>query len=391
FQTEQNINEMLSELRNTYTRATEKQKNGLTKISSSDPVIPEDLMSALNLDASLFGANLGVGYISVIQILSGLKQSLSQKILQKDDILGELRRGGKAFRLHTITQHSASGYEPASLETSIKGIAISEGKGCIFPVIVQLEDRPKSVTTVTRTSYSPYWGAIYKDDAEIVTDAAPYTFTDYGEKDVYLRIMARQAYDWLVSQDENNKIKGKRLRIGFHEVFSSKSGDSASAAMAIAGFSAMNRKPIRQDVAITGSIRADGAIKAVGGVANKVTGAMNSPGIEIICIPQENIADLSTFSFEQLEKITIVAANNVKTYLKYCVFDEDSKVINSMLSNLHEAQYYLMTGEKDKAYSLLKSITANYPEVYSAQRLLELLERFGKGKEVRVQRWGEPL
>jgi predicted ATP-dependent protease len=75
-------------------------------------------------------------------------------------------------------------------------------------------------------------------------------------------------------------------------------GDSASAAELIALLSAIARLPLRQDVAITGSIDQLGNIQPIGGVNEKVEGffavcsRLGLTGNQGVCIPAANVRNL---------------------------------------------------------------------------------------------------
>ncbi len=68
-------------------------------------------------------------------------------------------------------------------------------------------------------------------------------------------------------------------------------GPSAGAAITAAIISAIQEKPIRQDVAVTGEVSIRGRVKAVGGVFEKAYGAKQA-GIRTMIIPKENAKDI---------------------------------------------------------------------------------------------------
>ncbi len=68
-------------------------------------------------------------------------------------------------------------------------------------------------------------------------------------------------------------------------------GPSAGAAIYLAVSSAVQARPIRQDVAISGEISIQGRVKAVGGIYQKIIGARQA-GISKVLIPYDNIADI---------------------------------------------------------------------------------------------------
>lgn len=84
-------------------------------------------------------------------------------------------------------------------------------------------------------------------------------------------------------------------------------GPSAGAAITVAMLSAITKKPVRQDIAVTGEISLLGDIKPVGGITEKVYGAAQA-GIKKVVIPFENKKDISCIS----DDIEIIPVSNIK-------------------------------------------------------------------------------
>lgn len=70
-------------------------------------------------------------------------------------------------------------------------------------------------------------------------------------------------------------------------------GPSAGAAITLALLSAIEQKPLRQDMAITGEISLAGRLKPVGGIPEKIYGAIRK-GIRTVIIPEANKAEIPT-------------------------------------------------------------------------------------------------
>ncbi len=86
--------------------------------------------------------------------------------------------------------------------------------------------------------------------------------------------------------------------IGFEQVYEEVEGDSASSAELCALLSAIGRIPLRQDLALTGSVNQRGQIQPVGGVNEKIEGfyqACKSQGLtgsQGVIIPARNLGNL---------------------------------------------------------------------------------------------------
>jgi ATP-dependent Lon protease len=84
-----------------------------------------------------------------------------------------------------------------------------------------------------------------------------------------------------------------------------KDGPSAGVTMATALVSALAGRPVRHDVAMTGEITLSGRVLPIGGVKEKVLGAVRA-GITSIVLPAENVADLEDLPKETRERIEVL-------------------------------------------------------------------------------------
>ncbi len=86
--------------------------------------------------------------------------------------------------------------------------------------------------------------------------------------------------------------------LAFEQNYAGVDGDSASSTELYALLSALSRVPLRQDVAVTGSVNQKGEIQAIGGVNEKIEGfydtcrAFGLTGRQGVLIPESNVKDL---------------------------------------------------------------------------------------------------
>jgi ATP-dependent Lon protease len=83
-----------------------------------------------------------------------------------------------------------------------------------------------------------------------------------------------------------------------------KEGSSAGITMATALISALSQVPVRHDVAMTGEVTLSGRVLPIGGVKEKVLGALRA-GIATIVLPRENVADLDDLGDAERARLTV--------------------------------------------------------------------------------------
>ncbi len=110
-------------------------------------------------------------------------------------------------------------------------------------------------------------------------------------------------------------------------------GDSASIAVATAIISALKKVPVKQDVAMTGSLSVRGEVLAVGGVTSKIEAAIEA-GISTVIIPKSNMKDV-ILSKEASSKVKLVPVSDIKEVLKAAL---DWKGKESILEKISKSQ-----------------------------------------------------
>lgn len=100
-------------------------------------------------------------------------------------------------------------------------------------------------------------------------------------------------------------------------------GDSASITVATAVISAIENVPVRQDLAMTGSISVRGDVLPVGGVTHKIEAAAKA-GLKTVIIPKANEQDVM-IEDEYKEQIKIIPVSHISEVLDVALAGEPEK------------------------------------------------------------------
>lgn len=100
-----------------------------------------------------------------------------------------------------------------------------------------------------------------------------------------------------------------------------KDGPSAGITMATAMLSAITKRKVRKDVAMTGEITLRGRVLPIGGLKEKTLAAKNA-GIKTICVPKKNEPDIEEISQEIKKGLEIVFVENMEQVLETALVKE---------------------------------------------------------------------
>jgi ATP-dependent Lon protease len=94
--------------------------------------------------------------------------------------------------------------------------------------------------------------------------------------------------------------------------------------MATALVSALSGRKVRRDVAMTGELTLTGRVLPIGGLKEKILGAVRA-GINEIILPQENEADLEDIPEEVAQTLTFHCVEDLDSVIRIALLEDGSK------------------------------------------------------------------
>ena len=136
----------------------------------------------------------------------------------------------------------------------------------------------------------------------------------------------------IVKLYSNKPLTDYDIHIQFLQAYSGVEGDSASVSVAISILSALTNIPVKQSIAMTGSLSIWGEVLPVGGVSAKVEAAINA-GIKEVIIPLSNMDDLV---ISDPKSIMVTPANSIMDVIEHAMADsaQKTKLLNSIRKSL---------------------------------------------------------
>ncbi len=161
-----------------------------------------------------------------------------------------------------------------------------------------LRDNPAKVPLigiVNGLAYTEVGGEMLQVECTVMPGSGKLTLT--GSLGDVMKESAQAALSWVRAHSEEHQLPPdfhNKLDIHIHvpEGAVPKDGPSAGVTMATALLSALTRRNVRQDLAMTGEITLAGRVLPIGGVKEKMLAAYRA-NISILCLPRENAKDVS--------------------------------------------------------------------------------------------------
>ncbi len=178
------------------------------------------------------------------------------------------------------------------------------GRPTVHPEHAATEDH---VGTATGLYYTPAGGDIMFVEVSVMSGQDNLLLT--GQLGDVMKESARAALSYAKTHAAELGIAqevfgGKDIHIHVPAGAVPKDGPSAGVTMATALTSALSGIPVRHDVAMTGEVTLSGRVLPIGGVREKVLGAVRA-GITEVILPKENMADLEDLTEDQRDRIKV--------------------------------------------------------------------------------------
>jgi Lon-like ATP-dependent protease len=142
-------------------------------------------------------------------------------------------------------------------------------------------------------------------------------------------------------------ISDHDVHIQFLQTYEGIEGDSGSVAVATAVVSALTNIPVRQDVAMTGSISVRGEVLPIGGTTFKTEAAIEA-GIKTVIVPLGNLSDI-VLSEENHKKVKIIPVTRFYEVLENALVKDESGIIERFKVGITDFERELETKLKAKA------------------------------------------
>jgi Lon-like ATP-dependent protease len=132
----------------------------------------------------------------------------------------------------------------------------------------------------------------------------------------------------LIKKFLGEDITKKDVHIQFIGTYEGVEGDSASISIATAVISALEGVPVKQTVAMTGSLSVRGDVMPVGGVTQKIEAAAKA-GIKTVLIPKSNMGDVL---IDEATKgmIEIIPVSNMSEVFEYAMGGQRNRLIEKL-------------------------------------------------------------
>jgi ATP-dependent Lon protease len=232
---------------------------------------------------------------AISEVISSYTREAGVRQLERE--LGKLAR--------KVARKVASG---ELVRTEIEGPAVHDllGRAKVHPERAAGQDQ---VGVATGMYYTPTGGDIMFVEVSTMRGKGELVLT--GQLGDVMKESARAAWSYARSHAESLGIKEECFDRDVHVHVPAgaipKDGPSAGVTMATALVSALSGRPARHDIAMTGELTLSGKVLPIGGVKEKVLGAVRA-GIKTVLLPKQNEADLDDLPKDVRDSLEVFLA-----------------------------------------------------------------------------------
>jgi len=210
---------------------------------------------------------------------------------------------------------------------------------------IQIEEKDQ-VGTVTGLAWTQVGGELLTIETLIMPGKGKLTMT--GKLGEVMQESAQAAVSYVRSRSTSLAIqpdfyKKKDIHIHIPEGAIPKDGPSAGISMCTSLVSALTKRPVRRDIAMTGEITLRGRVLAIGGIKEKILAAHRG-GIKKVIIPKENKKDLRDIPATVLKAIEIVFVEHMDEVLPHALILKQGDTIFKE----HDIPFEVMTEQMDE-------------------------------------------
>ncbi|HQH11531.1 MAG TPA: magnesium chelatase domain-containing protein, partial [Candidatus Sumerlaeota bacterium] len=204
-------------------------------------------------------------------------------------------------------------------KTWSESVSIERIRKLLGPPRFKDQEKPQDseVGVATGLAWTELGGEILPTETTVVKGKGVLTLT--GQMGNVMQESAKAALTYIRSRSKKFNLRDNfynQMDIHVHipEGAIPKDGPSAGVTMATSMLSAISKRPVRQDVAMTGEITLRGRVLKIGGLKEKILAAHRAH-IKTIIIPRENKDDLDELPKEVRKDIHFILVNNLDEVL----------------------------------------------------------------------------
>jgi ATP-dependent Lon protease len=246
----------------------------------------------------LTAARLTISDAALSELITGYTREAGVRQLERE--LGRLSR--KVARRIAANEIDHAALDPDAVRSLL-------GRPKVHPEHAALSDQ---VGVATGMYYTPMGGDIMFVEVTTMKGRGELVLT--GQLGDVMKESARAAWSYARSHADSLGIRESIFERDVHIHVPAgaipKDGPSAGVTMATALVSAFSGRPARCDVAMTGELTLSGRVLPIGGVKEKVLGAVRA-GIRTILLPKANAGDLEDLPQDVRDSLQVVLADEL--------------------------------------------------------------------------------